>query len=99
MSTQAMTQIIADYFKAQPVLKAWLFGSFARGEAMDGSDVDRMVEFDKTHAKVSLLKYAEIIIDLENILNREVDLEESGALLPWAEESASRDKKLIYERA
>ncbi len=32
MSTQAMTQQIAEYFKTQPVLKAWLFGSFARGE-------------------------------------------------------------------
>ena len=29
MSTQ-MNQQIADYFKTQPVLKAWLFGSFAR---------------------------------------------------------------------
>ena len=27
-----MTKAIADYFKTQPVLKAWLFGSFARGE-------------------------------------------------------------------
>jgi predicted nucleotidyltransferase len=25
-----MTQKIAEYFKTQPVLKAWLFGSFAR---------------------------------------------------------------------
>jgi len=99
MGTQSMTQIIADYFKTQPVLKVWLFGSFARGEAMDGSDVDLMVEFDRAHAKVGLLKYAEIIIDLDKILNREVDLVESGALLPWAEESANRDKKLKYERA
>ena len=34
MSTEMMTKAkaIADYFKTQPVLKAWLFGSFARGE-------------------------------------------------------------------
>jgi len=32
MSTQLMTEKIAEYFKTQPVLKAWLFGSFARGE-------------------------------------------------------------------
>ncbi len=32
MTTQAMTQQIAEYFKTQPVLKAWLFGSFTRGE-------------------------------------------------------------------
>ena len=31
MSTCKMRQAIAEYFKTQPVLKAWLFGSFARG--------------------------------------------------------------------
>ena len=40
MSTQAMQQTIAEYFKTQPVLKAWLFGSYARGEERPGSDVD-----------------------------------------------------------
>ena len=47
MNTQAMTQIIADYFKTQPVVKAWLFGSFARGEERPDSDVDLLVEYDK----------------------------------------------------
>ncbi len=42
-----MTQIIADYFKTQPVVKAWLFGSFARGEETPESDVDILVEFDR----------------------------------------------------
>ncbi|MBP3286438.1 MAG: nucleotidyltransferase domain-containing protein [Prevotella sp.] len=40
MSTQLMTEKIAEYFKTQPVLKAWLFGSFARGEETPESDVD-----------------------------------------------------------
>ena len=31
-STEQMSNVIANYFKTQPVLKAWLFGSFARGE-------------------------------------------------------------------
>lgn len=39
MSTQ-MNKTIAEYFKTQPVLKAWLFGSFARGEETPRSDVD-----------------------------------------------------------
>ena len=30
MSTQMMQQKIAEYFKTQPVVKAWIFGSFAR---------------------------------------------------------------------
>jgi hypothetical protein len=47
MSTQVMTQQIAEYFKTQPVVKAWLFGSFARGEERDDSDVDILVKFDR----------------------------------------------------
>ncbi|MCR5238663.1 MAG: nucleotidyltransferase domain-containing protein [Prevotella sp.] len=38
-----MTQLIADYFKTQPVLKAWLFGSFSRGEEREDSDVDLLI--------------------------------------------------------
>ena len=48
---------------------------------------------------MGLLKYAELIIDLEKILNRQVDLVEDRALLPWAEKTANKDKKLIYDRA
>ena len=33
----------------------------------------------------------------EAILNRPVDIVEDGTLLPFAEESANRDKKLIYD--
>ena len=44
MSTQTMNQTIADYFKTQPVLKAWLFGSYSRGEERPDSDVDLVVE-------------------------------------------------------
>ena len=54
MSTEAMTEKIAEYFKTQPVLKAWLFGSFARGEETMDSDVDILVEYDK-NARISLL--------------------------------------------
>ena len=98
MSTQAMTQTIAEYFKTQPVLKAWLFGSFARGEQRPDSDIDLLVQLDKT-ARVSLMKHAGMIVDLEERLNCPVDLVIDGTLLPFARESAERDKKLIYERA
>lgn len=37
-------------------------------------------------------------MDLKDLLHREVDLVEEGTLLPFAEESANRDKVLIYER-
>ena len=83
-------------FKTQPVLKVWLFGSFARNEQTPLSDVDLLVEYDK--GGISLLKHCAMINDLEDLLDRSVDLIENGTLLPFAVESAERDKKLIYER-
>jgi len=97
MSTEAMTKIIADYFKTQPVLKAWLFGSFARGEETPLSDVDILVEFD--HGRpIGLLRYAGMWREIEDLIGRKVDLVEDGTLMPFAAESANRDKQLIYER-
>ena len=93
-----MTRKIADYFKTQPVLKAWLFGSFARGEANGNSDVDLLVEFD--HSKpIGLFRYARMWRELSEILGCRVDMVEEGTLRPLAEQTANNDKKLIYERA
>lgn len=97
MSTQAMTQIIADYFEMQPVVKAWLFGSFARGEERPDSDVDLLVEFDHS-SPIGLFAYARIWREIEERLGRKVDLVEDGTLMPFAVDSANHDKKLIYER-
>ena len=98
MSTQTMSELIAQYFKTQPVLKAWLFGSYARGEATPESDVDILVEFDHS-SPIGLFAYARMWRELEERLGRQVDLVEEGTLLPFAVESVNRDKKLVYERA
>ena len=97
-TTQIVTKMIAEYFKTQPITKAWLFGSWARGDQTRDSDIDLLVVYDEK-ARVSLLKHAAMICDLEEILNRPVDIVEEGTLLPFAVESANRDKQLIYERA
>lgn len=97
MSTQMMNKVIADYFKTQPVQRAWLFGSFARGEQRPWSDVDILVEFDK-EKPIGLLKFAGIICDLEDLIGHKVDLVEDGTLKSYAVESVNRDKKMIYER-
>ena len=97
MSTQNMTELIADYFKTQPVLKAWLFGSFSRGEEKPDSDVDILVRYDE-NVKISLMTISHMMGVLEKTLNRRVDLVEEGCLIPSAEKSVNRDKILIYER-
>ena len=98
--TLVMIQLISQYFETQPVLKAWLFGSYARGEQHPDSDVDILVVFDQETGKgVSLLKHIGIALDLEDLLGKKVDLVTDGALLPFVRESAEKDKVLIYERA
>ena len=91
-------QKVREYLSTQPVLKAWVFGSFSRGEQTPSSDVDIIVVFDEK-AEVSLIGYIRTQYELENIFGRKVDLVEDGSLLPFAVESANRDRKLIYERA
>ena len=98
MTTNMIKTTVADYFKTQPVLKAWLFGSYSRGEQTNESDVDILVQYDRSQ-RIGLLKIAGMHIDLENLLGHKVDIDEDGTLRPWAVESVNKDKCLIYERA
>lgn len=95
---QSITKKIADYFATKPVVKAYLFGSYARGENDSNSDIDILVTFDK-EAKVSLFDHIGMTYDLQDLLGIDVDLITDGTLLPFARQSAEKDKILIYERA
>lgn len=92
-----MMNHIQQYLARIPVCRAWMFGSFARGEETDKSDVDLLVEYDKS-ARLSLLDIVRYQLDLEKLTQRKVDLIENGYLKPFAVASANRDKYLIYER-
>ena len=97
MSKETITKLIADYFKTQPVLKAWLFGSFSRGEETDTSDIDILIVLDDNQHVG--LKFFGMYEDLKELLGRNVDLVTDRSLAPFARESVDRDKILIYERA
>ena len=98
MTTQEMIQQIAEYFKTQPVLKVWIFGSFSRGEEREDSDVDLLILPDRSQ-HFRLFTLSGMYEDLNNLLGRYVDLITDGGLMPFARESADHDKILIYERA
>lgn len=89
---------IQQFFTGQPVKKAWLFGSCSRGEEMPESDVDILVEYDRKSARITLMTISGMMVSLEDILHRSVDLVEDGRLLPFAESTAHKDRFLIYER-
>ena len=92
-----ISNTIQEYFKTQPVEKAWVFGSFSRGEERPESDVDIIVSL--IPGTRLGLKFFAMNLELERLLNRSVDLVIEGDLLPFAEETVTRDKILVYARA
>ena len=89
---------IQRFFAKQPVNRAYLFGSCSRGEETPDSDIDIMIDLDKSKP-IGLFQYVNMKLDLQDLLQREVDLVETNELLSFAKESANRDKMLMYERA
>lgn len=91
-----MIPIIRTYLSTQPVIKAWLFGSYSRGEEKPDSDVDILVQY-KPESKISLFGISRIMVELSELLDKKVDLVEYDCLLPFAKPSADSDKILIFE--
>ena len=101
MTKRSTTQIIPaiqECLTKQPVVKAWLFGSYSRGEERPDSDIDLLVEYD-ANTKISLMTISRVMCELKKATGQQVDVIEEGRLMPFAVESANRDKILIYERA
>jgi len=88
--------LIKDYFKDKPVLKAYLFGSYARGEASANSDYDILIELD--YSKRIGFQYIQMQLDLSSLLEQKVDLVSEKALSRHIRTFVDKEKILIYER-
>ena len=98
MNRVEVVHAIQDFFKKEPVKRAWLFGSFSRMEERPDSDIDILVDLDAS-IPMGLLQYAGMINNLEDLLGRKVDLVANGSVKPFAQESINHDRILVYERA
>lgn len=96
-SVANMIPKIQAFFAGKPVEKAWLFGSCSRGEETPTSDVDILVQY-QAGSRISLFTISKLTVELEEVLQKPVDLIEDGRLLPFAQAGANHDKMLIYER-
>ena len=95
---QKLIPQIQAYLATQPVERAYLCGSCSRGEETPESDVDLLVTYTDSDS-LSLMDIGGMVVDLQRIVKRPVDLIEDNCLLPFARKSADQDKIKIYERA
>jgi predicted nucleotidyltransferase len=89
-------QFLKSFFSKKPVKKAYLFGSYSRGAADQHSDVDILVELDYTqHIGLGFIKMK---YEIEDALNKRVDLVSEQSLSKHIRPFIAEDKQLIYER-
>ncbi|MFA6422886.1 MAG: nucleotidyltransferase family protein [Patescibacteria group bacterium] len=86
---------LQDYCQKNQINYFGIFGSFARGEEKDDSDIDIMVDFEETK---SLMKIGGIQYDLEEMLGRPVDLVSRKNIKPSIKKNILNDTKVLYEK-
>ena len=79
---------LAPIFEENGVLRAILFGSYARGEATEESDIDIVAHVNED---MDILDFAEISGFIEDLLNKKVDFLYGG-------DTFSNDMKLEIEK-
>lgn len=79
MNIQFDTNRLADICRSNDISFLGLFGSYAVGNQHPGSDVDILVEFKNTK---SLLEKGRVLVELQDLFNKEVDLVSRKNLKP-----------------
>ncbi|HBB02893.1 MAG: polymerase subunit beta protein [Candidatus Peregrinibacteria bacterium GW2011_GWF2_38_29] len=95
MTAQSITKQIIPILKRQGVLKASIFGSFARGDDNEMSDVDILVKLENNK---TLFDLVELRMLLESKLNKKVDILTYKSVHPFLRKAILQEQKLIYEK-
>lgn len=83
MSIDEIKAKILPILKKYSVSRAGIFGSVARGEITEKSDVDILVEIE---SRISLLDFVGLKLELEEALGKKVDLGEYSTIKPIVRE-------------
>ena len=96
LTVEQIKDTVTDYFKDKPVKSVYLFGSYARGEAREGSDVDLLVSYDDSKKRLSLFDVLRFKVGLEERFHCNVELVEEAGLFHGFKTFVDRDKFEIY---
>ena len=87
------TNKLIEICRQNDVAKIGVFGSMARGEFNDQSDVDLLIEFSK---RKSLLALVALERQISTALDKKVDLLTEAAISPYLRDRIKRDLRMIY---
>lgn len=87
-------ETIIRVLRQHGVARVSVFGSYARGEAGPGSDIDILVRFREAK---SLFEIVHIQDELEQVLHRKVDLVTEAAVSPYLIDTIRREEVVILE--
>lgn len=95
-TTAEIADRIRPVAKAYGIDKVYLFGSYARGEATENSDIDLYVEFSKPMG----MKYCSFFTDIQESIGKNIDIITREGLYNPAtlEANSSLIKKITEER-
>ena len=94
-SIDQLKQQLSSIFKEYSLDKAAVFGSYARGEAKDSSDLDLLISSEKTF---DLETYSEFVEALERITAKKIDIVFYDYLNPYMKDNILKEAISIYEQ-
>ena len=97
LTIQQIKDTVTDYFKDKPVKSVYLFGSYARNEAKEDSDIDILFSLYE-NTRISYFGLAQYLVDLEEKLSNKVDLVEEEILYPRLKQYVDNDKILLFSK-
>lgn len=86
---------VSKYAAAYGAEKVFLFGSYARGEANEKSDVDLRIDKGSITGGIAL---AGMLLDIQDDLGVNVDMVTTGSLTPDFLAKIQKEEKVLYER-
>ena len=91
---KTIKQIVSEYAEKYGADKVVLFGSYARGDMTENSDIDLLID----KGSIRGLQFASLICDLEEALGKSVDLISIRGADQDFLNSIQKDEVLLYER-
>ncbi|MCX6303617.1 MAG: nucleotidyltransferase domain-containing protein [Bacteroidetes bacterium] len=92
---QLLKKIKEGFLNFPGIEKAWVYGSFSRGEDGPHSDIDIAL---KTSGEFSYFDLAQVQFELESLVKRKVDVGFIDSFKPYILEHVKPDLKVIYEK-